>query len=206
MKKFLIALIVVAASVVPASAQFHFGLKAGVAINKLSLNKEALHSDNRAGFTGGVMVEFTAPIINIGMDASVLYANRAATLPAVDSNGNAIVGTDGETVYDKSNRSYIDIPINFKWKIGLPVVGKIVSPFLTTGPDFSFLLSKQNIDNAWSSRKFDFAWNVGLGVELLGHAQIAASYGIGITKSVSGDAAMNSGRNRAWTVTLAYLF
>lgn len=205
MKKFLIALLVAAAAVVPASAQFRFGVKAGAAINKLSLNKDALHSDNRAGFTGGIMMEFTVPVLNIGMDASVLYANRAATLPAIDSNAQPIVD-NGETVYEKKNRSYIDIPINFKWKIGLPVVGKIISPFLTTGPDFSFLLSKQNLTNAWESRKFDFAWNVGLGVELLQHVQVAASYGIGITKSVSGDDALASGRNRAWTVTLAYLF
>ncbi len=198
MKKLLIALVVAVASVMPATAQFHFGLKAGVAINDLSFNKDALSSDNQAGFTGGVMVEFTVPIVNLGFDASVLYANRAVSLPTVDNAG--------ATTYDKQNRSYIDIPINFKWKIGLPVVGKFVSPFLTTGPDFSFLLSSENLKNAWESRKFDFAWNVGFGVELLGHAQIAASYGFGITKSVSGDASMYDGKNRAWTITLAYLF
>ena len=200
-KRILIIAAVAMAAVLPASAQFRFGVKAGVAINDLKFNKDALSTDNRAGFTGGVMAEFTVPVIGIGMDASVLYASRAVQVP--DENGD---------VFNK-NRSYIDIPLNLKWKIGLPVVGKIVSPFITTGPDFSFLCSKQNITNAISNRKFDVAWNVGLGIQFINHLQVAASYGFGLTNSVSGNEALNSpvwkdfkGKNRAWTVTLAYIF
>lgn len=193
--KFLIACVVALAATLPASAQFRFGLKAGGEINKLKFNKEALASDNRGGFTGGIMIDFTAPVIGVGMDASVLYSMRSAEFGATDEH---------------QNRSYIDIPINFKWKLSLPAVGKIVAPFVTTGPDFSFLCSKKNFENAWHNRKFDFAWNVGLGVEFFRHLQVAASYGIGITNSASGAESLNGtlfhGKNRSWTVTAAYLF
>lgn len=189
---------------VGAQAQLRFGLKAGVAVNKLSLNKSTFDSDNRAGFTGGAMVEFTVPIVNLGFDASVLYAQRSVDVYAGDGAKN----TD--------HRSYIDIPVNFKWKMSFLGTGKIIAPFLTTGPDFSFLCSKQNFKDAWDSRKFDFAWNVGAGVQLLNKVQIAASYGFGITNSATalqGSSITNDlkhldfkGKNRSWTITLAYLF
>ncbi len=192
--KLLTAVVIIMATAMPAHAQFKWGIKAGAAVNSLKLNKDVLNSDNRAGFTGGLMADFTVPVIGLGFDASVLYAARSVDL----SNDNGTKTT--------KTRSYIDIPINLKYKIGLPLVGKVVTPFLTTGPDFSFLLSSKNIDNALHSREFDFAWNIGAGIEVLSHVQVAASYGFGITKSASGDDSIYSGKNRCWTITAAYLF
>lgn len=194
-----IALVMAMVCSVGAQAQFRFGLKAGVAVNKLHLNKSTFDSDNRAGFTGGIMAEFTVPVVNLGFDASILYAQRSVEV--ADEQGNP----------DTDHRGYIDIPINFKWKFGMFGLGKIVSPFITTGPDFSFLCSKQNFHDAWHSRKFDFGWNVGAGVQLLNKVQVAASYGFGLTKSsnaLNGDAVWKDidGKNRTWTITLAYLF
>lgn len=209
MKKFrflFVALLMAMVCSTAAQAQFRFGLKAGVAVNKLSFDKSTFDSDNRAGFTGGVMVEFTVPVVNLGFDASLLYAQRAVEV--YDNAGHS--ATD--------HRGYIDIPVNFKWKIGMFGLGNIISPFITTGPDFSFLCSKQNFKNAWDSRKFDFAWNVGAGVQLLNKIQVAASYGFGITNSTTSDPLYGSnlgddlkhlnfkGKNRSWTITLAYLF
>jgi len=208
MKKFhylFVALLMAMVCSAGAQAQLRFGIKAGTAINKLSFDKSAFDSDNRAGFTGGVMVEFTVPVVNLGFDASVLYAQRSVKL--YDNDGIA---------YDTDRRSYIDIPVNFKWKMSIPGVDKIIAPFITTGPDFSFLCSKQNFEDAWNSRKFDFAWNVGAGVQLLGKLQVAASYGFGLTNSTNALQGSNvvgdvknldfKGKNRSWTVTLAYMF
>ena len=192
--KLLTAIVIIMAAVMPAQAQFKWGIKAGAAVNSLKLNKDVLNSDNRAGFTGGLMADFTVPVIGLGFDASVLYAARSVDL------------TNDEGVTMTKTRSYIDIPINFKYKIGLPVVGKVVTPFLTTGPDFSFLLSSKNMGNALHNKTFDFAWNIGAGIEVLSHVQVAASYGFGITKSASGDDSIYSGKNRCWTITAAYLF
>lgn len=196
--KVMAVVVVAAAAVLPAQAQFKWGIKAGMAVNSLKLNKEVFESGNRAGFTGGLMAEFTVPIVNIGFDASVLYANRSVELPeAVDG---------GVFNVRKYSRNYIDVPINLKYKIGLPLVGKIITPFITTGPDFSFLISKDNMRNAFSNKKFDCAWTVGAGIQLVNHLQIGATYGFGMTKSVSGDKSLYSGKNRCWTVTAAYLF
>ena len=59
---------------------------------------------------------------------------------------------------------------------------------------------------AWESKKFDIAWNVGAGLQLLNKVQVAASYGFGLTNSASSSVTGFEGKNRSWTVTLAYLF
>lgn len=204
LQRFIAVALLVCAFVVPANAQFRFGVRAGAAINELHLNKDVLNASNRTGFTGGITCEFTVPVINLGFDASVLYARRSLEIAqnGTTSGNNNVEGID-VTV---ANRDYIDIPVNLKWKIGIPVIGKIITPFLTTGPDFSFLISKKNIDNAWRNKKFDTAWTVGAGVELLSHLQVAANYGFGLTKSASDDDAKYSAKNRCWTVTASYYF
>jgi hypothetical protein len=115
--------------------------------------------------------------------------------------------TSGMTV----NSDYIEVPINFRWNIGLPIVGKFVTPFLTTGPDFSFLVSNKNVKDAWNKKTFDFAWNFGVGLKLVDRVELAAAYGLGITSNASSDSALYGkniadGKNRVWTVTAAYLF
>lgn len=188
-----VAVLAIACSI-GAQAQFRFGVKAGMAINKLSFDESVFDAQNRGGFTGGVMAEFTVPVLNLGFDASVLYAQRSVKISDVS----------GVSVTDK--RSYIDIPVNFKWKMALFGIGNIVAPFITTGPDFSFLCSEQGFNDAWESKKFDIAWNVGAGLQLLNKVQVAASYGFGLTNSASSSLTGFEGKNRSWTVTLAYLF
>ena len=188
---------------VSAGSPLRVGVKAGVAINELKFNENAFSSSNRAGFTGGVMLQFIAPIINIGCDASVMYTHRQNRINFTEE-GEA---TSGMTV----NSDYIEVPINFRWNIGLPIVGKFVTPFLTTGPDFSFLVSNKNVKDAWNKKTFDFAWNFGVGLKLVDRVELAAAYGLGITSNASSDSALYGknivdGKNRVWTVTAAYLF
>lgn len=170
-----------------ADAQFRFGLKAGINVSKLSFNESTLDSDNRTGFTGGLMTEFTVPLIGIGADLSALYVHR------------------------NENRDYIEIPLNLKYKLTLPVVSHIVKPFITTGPSVAFLTSKKAIDEAWTNNSVDWAWNFGLGVELIRKVQIAASYGLGLTNTLHSIGKIENkstieGKNRYWTITAAYLF
>lgn len=189
-----------------AASPLRFGVKAGVAINEMKFNEDAFSSANRSGFTGGVMLQFVAPIINIGFDASVMYTHRSSR---VYFDAPAESGAESSTI--NVGRDYIELPINFRYNIGLPVIGKFVTPFLTTGPDFSFLVSNKNVKNAWNNKKFDMAWNFGFGVKIVNKVELAAAYGLGIKDSASGDAALYGknpvdGKTRCWTVTAAWLF
>jgi hypothetical protein len=205
LKSIATALILIVASAIPASAQFSFGPKIGVDINRLSFNKDIMSSDNRAGFTGGIMVEAMIPVTNLGIDASLMYVHRTAEVldnANTDNNG---------TSYTSIGKDYIEIPINLKWKIGLPLLGKLLTPYVFTGPSFAFLTSKKAISEADHNKSFDVAWNIGAGVQLFSKLQVGASYGFGMTnaiKAVTGStqSANIDGKNRYWTVTAAWLF
>lgn len=194
---FAVAVVALLGSALPARAQFRFGLKAGVAVNSLHFNTSTFDSENRAGFTGGAMLEFTAPVSGLGVDLSLMYVRR-----------NARWMEDNEIASD--NRDYIDIPLNLKWRMNIPLINNIVRPFLSTGPSFSFLTSGRSVGSVYRNRKFDTAWNFGFGVELLRHVQVGASYGVGLTKALKTVGATSTanikGRNRYWTITAAYLF
>ena len=104
--KRLCSLIMVLAVIMPAMAQFSIGPRVGVALNTLELNDKAFGSDNRAGFTGGIQAELMLPVVNFGFDASVMYVRRTSELKV-----------DG---FEKIERDYIEIPLNLKYKFGLP--------------------------------------------------------------------------------------
>lgn len=212
MKKFtilIVAAIVSIAAAVPASAQLKFGLKVGTTVNSLKFQsdnwEETFSTDNRAGFTGGAMLEFTAPLLGVGFDASVMYMHRSNTLPkeVTDITENKV----------NTSRDYIDIPLNVKWKISIPVVSKILKPYIATGPSFAFRVSKNDFKEFVNQQKCDISWNFGFGVEVLSHVQVGASYGMGLNNTLdklkireSNNTSGIEGKNRYWTITAAYLF
>lgn len=185
-----------------ASAQFRFGVRAGIQTNSLHFEKSTFDDNNRVGFTGGVMAEFTVPVVGVGADLSLMYTHR--------NQGIATMNADGTDVEKDRGLNYIEIPLNLKWKMSIPVIQKIVRPYIFTGPSFAFLTSKRAISDAVKNKSCDVAWNVGFGVELFSHLQASACYGFGMTKAfdfvgVTEANAINA-RTRCWTITAAYLF
>lgn len=191
------------AVVMPAMAQFKIGPRVGINVNSLRFDQSTFDKDNRAGFTAGLQAEFTVPIIGVGMDASVMYVKRNAEFMQTLQDKTESV--------TKLHSDYIEIPLNLKYKLNLPAVGAIIKPYVFTGPSFAFLTSKKDVSEFLKRKSCDIAWNFGLGVELINHLQVGASYGLGMTKAlqtvgVHGDKAGIEGKNRYWTVTAAWLF
>lgn len=140
------------------------------------------------------MCEFTVPVVGIGFDLSAMYVHRSNRWQE-------------SSAFIKNRRDYVAIPLNVKWKFGLP----LVKPFITTGPEVAFLTSSKAVSAAITNGTVDWSWNIGFGLEVLSHLQVAASYGIGINKAVKGLNIGSTtgnvyGRDRAWTITAAYLF
>ena len=141
------------------------------------------------------MTEFTVPILGLGFDASLMYARM----------NSEITSNDGKS----GSKNFFEIPINLKYKIGIPVIGNIITPFIYTGPSFAFRLGKD--DNPIKQKNFQWAWNVGLGVELIRHLQVSAGYGFGINSVIekTGISQIDKSikaKNNYWTITAAYLF
>ena len=206
MKRFTRILAVILLAVVcagTASAQFRFGLKAGLNVNKLHVKgdnwKQTFSSDNGCGFTGGVMAEFTVPIIGVGADASVMYTHMGGEMKSID-------GTNEKS----DNSNFIEIPINLKYKLNVPVIASILKPYIFTGPSFAFRLNKNTLDDL-KTKTCQTAGNVGLGLEFVNHVQIGASYGFGMNNVMKFVPGINATdgikvKNNYWTVTAAYLF
>lgn len=205
LRRILVVVALIVATVTAANAQFRFGVKAGININKLSLENmgDNFKADNGCGFTGGVMTEFQIPVIGLCLDASLMYTRMNSII-------DQAVAADGTEMVKTSGKNFFQIPINVKWKIGLPVVGKFLSPYIFTGPDFAFKLGGS--DDVFKTKTFQCAWNIGLGVELLRHVQVGASYGFGMNTVLKQVTPINNtskdikGKNNYWTVTAAYLF
>ena len=186
--------------VATADAQFRFGVKAGLNVNNLHLNNpgQMFDADNGTGWTAGVMTEFKVPLIGLCFDLSLMYTRM---------NADIDVFSNGEFQGSVKNSNFLQIPLNIKYKFSLPVVGSFLAPYIFTGPGFSFKLDKNTL-NDFKTKTCQVAWNVGLGLELVKHLQIGASYGFGINNIASHwvNAPDEKVRNNYWTVTAAYLF
>lgn len=187
-----------------ANAQFRFGIKAGLNLNKLHVDdwKSNLDKDNGCGFTGGVMTEFTVPVIGLCFDASLMYTHMSA------SDTFNVPTADGVETGQATSKNFFNIPVNVKYRFGMVPVAK---PFIFTGPDFAFKFGGKN--DVFKTKTFQCAWNIGIGFELFNHLQIAGSYGFGMNNvfdhiaddkiQVTDDFKI---KNNYWTITAAYLF
>lgn len=189
MKKILAALLIAIMGIGVANAQFKFGVKAGVNVDHLSANMGTFDKNNRAGWTAGLMTEFQVPIVGLCLDLSVMYARM-------------------NSEKELENKNFLLIPLNLKYKFQLPVVSSFLAPYIFTGPSFDFRLGKSTYED-FKMKTFQPVWNVGLGLELIKHLQIGASYGFGmnnIVKTFVDDVEPIKLHNNYWTITAAYLF
>lgn len=189
MKKILVACLIAVMSISAANAGLRFGVKLGTNVNHLSTNiKSNFDKNNRAGFTGGVLAEYMTPLLGLGFDLGVQYAYLNTGI--------------------ENNKNFIQIPLNLKYKFSLPVVGSFLSPYIFTGPSFDFKLDKSTV-TSMKTKTFQSVWNLGLGLELVKHLQIGASYGFGmntIAKIAIPGAEPVKYHNGYWTIAAAWLF
>lgn len=199
MKKiFTLAVVALSMFAATATAQVKFGLKGGLNVTNMSLDKEVFDADNRAGFFIGPTVKFSLPLTGLGIDAAALYDQRSAKI------GVSSTSVSTETIKQQS----IQIPINLRYGVGL---GSTASVFAFAGPQFGFNVGDDIKDINWEWKSSNFSVNVGLGLSLLNHLQVTANYNIacGTTGEVSvGNVAdgVVKGKNNAWQIAAAYYF
>ena len=170
------------AMAMPAQAQIHFGVKGGLNLSKASFSNvsENFKKDNFTGFFIGPMAEFNIPIVGLGVDASLLFAQRGIKV----SEGN----------------DDITVKQNLKYTIGL---GSLAGIYLAAGPDFYFDFEKKSgIDK----KKAEVGINVGAGLKLLNHLQVGANYNIPLGNTADIEGTNASYKTKTWQVSVAYIF
>lgn len=195
-KKIIVFLCAVAflAVAIPAQAQLRFGVKGGLNITSVHFDSDLLKSDNVTGFHIGPMIEATMPLLGFGFDAALLYSQKG-----MESSSSGVKTT--------MKTSYIDVPVNLKWKFGLP----IVKAYLAAGPYASFRVGGDKIWNVLSdqleTKSFGAGLNFGAGVEIFNHLQVGFNYELGLTDNFSAEKLdLSSNKNRGWTISAAILF
>lgn len=193
----LVLIILMAFVAVPAKSQLKFGVKGGLNISSVHLNSDILKADNVTGFQIGPMIETTIPLIGVGLDAAILYSQKGMDVKS-ETGTSTNVKTD-----------YIDVPVNLKWKFGLP----IIKGYLAAGPYIGFRVGG---DKFWEipgsvvgqvkAKNFSAGLNFGAGVELISHLQVGINYGLGLTDNYSAEKYDLNAKNRGWSVTAAILF
>ncbi len=174
----------------PVQAQIHFGVKGGLNLSKASLSDIPgnFKKDNFTGFFIGPMAEFNIPIVGLGVDASLLFAQRGVKVTPE--------GADEYTV----KQNGLDIPVNLKYNIGL---GSLLGLYIAAGPDFYFDFEKKSgIDK----KKAEVGINVGAGVKLLNHLQVGANYNIPLSDTAKIEGTDGSYKTKTWQVSVAYIF
>lgn len=184
----------------PAQAQVNIGLRGGLNISNMSLNKDVFDVSNRAGFFIGPSLKLGFG--SIGADISALYDQREAKV-------------SDETIKQKN----IVIPVNVRFNMGLGAA----SVFLAAGPQFGFNIGdkefkwkKENVENTFQLKKSNFSVNVGGGVHF-GKLDVGVTYNIAVGKtadvdaegawSTTKDAIKNfDAKNNAWQVFAAIYF
>ena len=180
---------------------FHAGPRVGVNLNDLHFNTHVFDRTNRVGYTAGLEMNLSFPL-GIGIDASVMYTHRTV-------EGNFTWG--GNQQLSGNKLDYINIPVMLEWGLYLPDVSKIFAPYVFTGPDFAFRVSKNGMEEAWNRRRADIAWNFGIGMQWFEHLRLSVAYGAGLTKYIwwtglTENHINSTARINSWTVTAAYLF
>lgn len=197
MKKVKCLLLAAALFAVPAvQAQLRFGVKGGVNISSVQFNKDVVDSENITGFHIGPMIELMVPVVGMGVDAAVVYSQK------------------GFGLNDKGYRNdYIDVPVNLKYKIMLP----LIKPFLAAGPYASFRVSGEEIKNIPGSvtnqlkaRSFAAGLNFTAGAEVFDIVQVGLTYSLGLTDNYESFDKNNIvsyiGKPHTWMISAAVFF
>ena len=204
MKKFFTLVVLLATMTVAAQAQVKFGVKGGLNLTNMKFDNSIVDKSNQTGFFIGPTLNFTLPVVGLGIDASALYDQRSAKIEGSD---------------DKLKQQSIQIPINLRYGFGL---GNTASFYIFAGPQFGFNIGDKTtnlLNNAleWRLKDSNLSANLGVGLMLLNHLQVSANYNVALgttgetnvvdaTLSTAGNILTGKTKANAWQLSVAYFF
>ena len=168
MKKMILLVAVLLVSAGYAGAQVRIGVKASATVSR---DLKAIE-----GWQAGIVPQIKIPILGLGVQPEILYAYSSRA---------------------DENRSWLNVPLNLYWQIGLP----IVKPVLLAGPYFGYTLKRTENDELKFNR---FNWGIGLGagIEVI-KIQIEARYNFAVQSETGTSVNL---ANNTLNVSLVYFF
>ena len=207
MRKILSLVLLLTAMMLSLQAQgVKFGLKGGLNISKMSLNKDVIKSDNQTGFYVGPTVKISLPL-SFGLDIAALYDQRSAAVETGTSTASGSNQTTPATGTEKITQKTLNIPVNLRYNIGL---GGSAGIYLAAGPQFGFPVGDKVYNTKvgeYRLKDANLSINFGAGVYLLKHLEIGFTYNLAAGKSgeFSGWNDVDT-HNNAWQIGAAIYF
>ena len=163
-----------------------FGVTAGANITKADASGKGFmntgwNTDISGGYMLGVTARVDLPLLGFGFDVGFLYSQEMV-----------YVASDGKEMHDKLR--YYSIPLHLRYDFELPGISALVVPYAFAGPQCNLSLnefdwydivgrdeaSSQSIDDpdANQTSKRNWKMDLGFGVLLCSHVQLAYCYAI----------------------------
>lgn len=196
-KVFFVAVAILAA--VAGNAQVKFGPKVGLNFSTMSM--DGADEKMRTGYQVGMVFQGDiAP--NVFIQPSILFSSKGSTYD--------------NSICEKVVANYIDIPVNFGYRINLggANLNLLAGPYLAYGVGgkitSDFILATNERDIKWGTdkneddfRPFDMGLNLGGGFEF-NNFQVSLQYGFGLL-NINADSDFTT-KNGVLSLTAAYLF
>jgi opacity protein-like surface antigen len=158
------------AHVTSANAQVAFGIKGGLSINSLYLDKDDDQVEvlSRPGFFFGPTVRLSLPLDGLGLDVAVLYEQRNAKHKSLE----LIPKGEHPTLV---RHQQIAVPVNLRYDVDL---NEMWGFYAYAGPQVGFNVGKEiRLDyGTYVPADVTVAINAGLGVALADHLQMSVGY------------------------------
>ena len=194
-------------AVLPVGAQVKFGVKAGVNLSQMSMDKDVFNTSNRAGFFMGPTLRVGLPVLGLGLDMSALYNRQEAKVEGINNKVNTVL-----------KQQQLIVPVNVKYSIG---VGSAANIFVFAGPQIAFNIGDKlkkiselkDQEAEWTMKSSNFSVNAGVGLTVATHFQVTANYNVGVGKTgditwkgVKESVENHKTQANSWRVGVAYFF
>lgn len=190
MKKVLFSVLAMMALCSTLSAKIlDFGVTAGMNINNTetettdsNYSYQGWSADYKSGWYAGLQLKASLPLLGLGVDAAVTYSQNEATLK--QSGGSS----ESETV------GFLTVPVHARFDLDILLIDYAAVPFIFTGPQASYAMNKvedkikdlQNDNNVKiETNDLVWKWDIGAGVILAKHLQVAYAYEFPLTNGLS---------------------
>jgi hypothetical protein len=216
MKKLIVSLVLLTASLTAFAQTITYGVKAGVNLSKLTAsgNGASVSTQSLAGFHVGGIVDFGFDSFSI--QPALLFSTKGGKSNSTSSDGTSTFTDNG-----KITLNYLELPVNFVYKvpagdgkvffgagpyIGYGLSGKSSSH--TSGTDITTTDTNENVtfgsgDN--DVKNPDYGVNFLAGYELSQGLTINAGYSLGLANLANGSNGVKT-KNQVISFSLGYFF
>lgn len=189
-------LLIAAWVVLPLSAQWRYGVRIGGTFASAHLSNAGDCSlDNRSGFSGGLVLEYTFAKSGLAPDIAIVYTRYNTRLRHLNDSPQSF------------GRNFIEIPIHLKYKIPVNFLADLINPMIYTGPSLAFKMGDTYAEPL-TAKTFQPRWDFGVGVSVVNFIQLTGGYSLGMGNAVKKFESQSEAclRTNGWHVAANILF